>query len=218
MYKRDPDDRSTRSGPGLGAPRTSVVDLCGVFYTSRDGPPSADSWWPLLETDRLLLEPIAESHVPLVMELDSDPAVKRFIDGGKPPSITEIEAFVASSVGHRWMAFAKDGSTFIGWFGLVPCPDDERELGYRIGSSYWNRGFATEGSMALRDLAFDALAVSRLWAQTMVVNTGSRRVLEKVGFRLVRQFFVAWPDVIEGSEHGDVEYELRNPRLRSANQ
>ncbi len=162
----------------------------------------------VLVTARLALVPIADAHVRLLVELDSDPAVKRFIDGGKPSTVLEAEEFVASSIGHRSMAFTADERVFVGWFGLVPGPADQRELGYRIGPAHWNRGFATEGARALRDHAFETLDVSRLWAQTMTVNLASRRVLEKVGFRLVRQFFQEWPDLIEGSEHGDVEYEL----------
>ncbi len=42
----------------------------------------------------------------------------------------------------------------------------------------------------------------------MVVNTGSRRVMEKAGLRYVRTFHQAWPDAIPGDEHGDVEYAL----------
>jgi RimJ/RimL family protein N-acetyltransferase len=42
----------------------------------------------------------------------------------------------------------------------------------------------------------------------MTVNAGSRRVLEKCGMAYVRTFFGQWPEVIEGSEHGDVEYVL----------
>jgi hypothetical protein len=76
--------------------------------------------------------PIAGEHVPLVVELDSDPSVKRFIDGGKPSTVTEAEDFVASSLGHRWMAFTTTERAFAGWFGLVPGPAGQRELGYRI--------------------------------------------------------------------------------------
>jgi RimJ/RimL family protein N-acetyltransferase len=45
-------------------------------------------------------------------------------------------------------------------------------------------------------------------AATMVVNARSRRVMEQCGMRLVRVFHQAWPDTIEGDEHGDVEYAL----------
>jgi RimJ/RimL family protein N-acetyltransferase len=45
-------------------------------------------------------------------------------------------------------------------------------------------------------------------AETMAVNTASRRVMEKAGLRYVRTFHQEWPEHIEGSEHGDVEYAL----------
>jgi RimJ/RimL family protein N-acetyltransferase len=45
-------------------------------------------------------------------------------------------------------------------------------------------------------------------AETMVVNTASRRVMEKSGLTLVRTFHQDWPDKIPGDEHGDVEYAL----------
>jgi RimJ/RimL family protein N-acetyltransferase len=50
--------------------------------------------------------------------------------------------------------------------------------------------------------------VERVVAETMVVNTASRRVMEKAGLTLVRTFHQEWPDRIPGDEHGDVEYAL----------
>jgi len=42
----------------------------------------------------------------------------------------------------------------------------------------------------------------------MTVNTGSRRVMEKIGLRFIRTFHLPWPETIEGTEFGDVEYAL----------
>jgi len=42
----------------------------------------------------------------------------------------------------------------------------------------------------------------------MAVNLASRRVMEKAGLTLARAFHQEWPDIIEGGEHGDVEYAL----------
>ncbi len=42
----------------------------------------------------------------------------------------------------------------------------------------------------------------------MTVNTASRRVMERCGLRYVRTFFDEWPEPIDGSDEGDVEYEL----------
>jgi RimJ/RimL family protein N-acetyltransferase len=42
----------------------------------------------------------------------------------------------------------------------------------------------------------------------MTVNAASRRVMEKVGLKYVRTFHESWPETIEGTEEGDVEYAL----------
>ena len=42
----------------------------------------------------------------------------------------------------------------------------------------------------------------------MVVNTASRRVMEKAGLRYVRTFHADWPVEIPGDEEGDVEYAV----------
>jgi RimJ/RimL family protein N-acetyltransferase len=42
----------------------------------------------------------------------------------------------------------------------------------------------------------------------MTVNVRSRAVLDRCGFTFVGTFFAAFDDIIDGSEHGDVVYEL----------
>ena len=45
----------------------------------------------------------------------------------------------------------------------------------------------------------------------MAVNTGSRRVMEKLGMRQVRTYVGEWEDPLPGWEQGEVVYELRAP-------
>ncbi|WP_433687349.1 GNAT family N-acetyltransferase [Micromonospora carbonacea] len=93
--------------------------------------------------------------------------------------------------------------------GARPTPRaNQAELGYRLRRAAWGRGLATEGSRALLRHAFATVGLARVWAQTMAVNTASRRVMEKAGLRYVRTFHLDWDDPIEGTEHGEVEYEL----------
>jgi RimJ/RimL family protein N-acetyltransferase len=161
-----------------------------------------------VETTRLRLQPIAADDVDLLVELDADPEVMRFITGGTPTPRDEAERIVARSIGHRWLAYERNGG-FAGWFGLRPSAASDRELGYRLPRTCWGRGLATEGARALVDLAFIRLDASRVWAQTMTVNTASRRVMERCGLRYVRTFFSGeWPEPIAGSEAGEVEYGL----------
>ena len=58
------------------------------------------------------------------------------------------------------------------------------------------------------DRGFEQFGVERVHAETMVVHTASRRVMEKAGMRLIRTFMADWPVRIEGDEHGDVEYAI----------
>ena len=112
-----------------------------------------------------------------------------------------------------WAAVEKSTGEFLGWFLFRVRDDtnsDQLALGYRLRKSAWGKGYATEGSRALIDKGFREQGVQRVTAETMVVNSRSRRVMEKCGLSLVRIFHQEWPDSdpIEGSELGDVEYAM----------
>jgi RimJ/RimL family protein N-acetyltransferase len=161
-----------------------------------------------LETERMALRPITMDDVDLLVALDSDPEVMRFISGGKPTSRAEAERIVKMSLGHRWLGFDKVAGDFIGWFGIRPSTAKSRELGYRLRREAWGKGLATEGSLALIGVAFAQPDVDRVRAETMTVNTASRAVMERCRLRFVRTFHLEWDDPIEGTEHGEVEYEI----------
>ena len=173
-----------------------------------------------LETERLVLRRFTMEDVDLVVALDADPLVMRYISGGAPTPRQEIvEDFLPAWLSYYerftgygfWAAQAKQTSTFLGWFHFRPPPGgalDNVELGYRLRQSAWGHGYATEGSRALIAKGFRELGVQRVFASTMAVNTASRRVMEKSGLRFVRLFHADWPVRIEGDEHGDVEYAL----------
>jgi RimJ/RimL family protein N-acetyltransferase len=173
-----------------------------------------------LETERLELRRFTADDVENLVELDGDPDVMRFINGGRPTARAEVEneilpAFLdhyARYAGYGfWAAIEKPTGRFVGWFHFRPAegaPPGEVELGYRLRRSAWGKGYATEGSRALIDKGFAELGVQRVVASTMVVNVASRRVMEKAGLKFVRTFHQPWPDYVEGEEEGDVEYAL----------
>lgn len=173
-----------------------------------------------LETDRMVLRRFTEADADNLFDLDSDPDVMRFLNGGKPTPRDVIENEILPRLLHdyerfagygRWAAVEKSTGEFLGWFALRPREGgglDEAELGYRLWKSAWGKGYGTEGSRALINKGFTQLGVQRVFAQTMAVNVASRRVMEKAGLTLVRIFHQSWPDPIDGAEHGEVEYGL----------
>lgn len=173
-----------------------------------------------LETERMVLRRLTRADAENLVALDSDPAVMRFLGNGQPTPRLVIERGTLPrmlgcyerfrGLGY-WAAESKASGQFLGWFELRPHsvgPPDEVELGYRLRSEVWGRGYATEGAHAAIDKGFREFGVRRVFATTMAVNTPSRRVLEKCGMRWVRTFYEDTPSPIVGAEHGDVEYEL----------
>ncbi len=175
--------------------------------------------------------PLADRHLELEVRLDADPEVLRYL-WGRARSRPEVVASHAErmALGAKvdglgyWMAFASDGSgpgspppddSFVGLMMLPPAhgpdqPDDPSvgELGYRLVRRSWRQGLASEASRALLRHAFGTVGLSRVIAQTMAVNAGSRGVMEAVGLRYVRTYYPAWDDPLPGSQLGEVEYEM----------
>jgi RimJ/RimL family protein N-acetyltransferase len=186
---------------------------------------------PRLQTERLLLVPLADRHLDLEVELDSDPEVLRYISG-RAHTRDEVVGDHAKrmDLGRRvaglgyWMAFGTNAGDFVGLMMLPPAhgpdqPDDPgvADLGYRILRRYWRHGLATEASRALLRHAFMTVGVRRVIAQTMAVNAASRGVMTAVGMSYVRTFFGEWEDPLPGTEEGEVEYELtRDAWLRGS--
>lgn len=174
----------------------------------------------VMETERMTLRRFTAADVDNLYALHNDPAVMRYLNGGKPTPREVIEhetlPWILSLYERyehfgRWAAIERGTGEFMGWFGLRPPNDatlNKVEMGYRLRRAVWGRGLATEGARALVHWAFSDWGVQRVSAQTMTVNVASRRVMEKAGLRYVRTFFAEWPEVIEGSELGDVEYAL----------
>jgi RimJ/RimL family protein N-acetyltransferase len=174
----------------------------------------------ILETERLTLRRFTEDDVDNLFELNSDPEVMRYINGGKPTPRDEIRDRIIPfhlafydrfpRLG-TWAAESRSTGEFLGWFHFRPGRGQDVkniDLGYRLRRAAWNKGYATEGSRALVRTGFTDLGVERVFAHTLTVNAASRRVMEKCGLVLVRTIPYQEPDAFEGSEHGEVEYAL----------
>ncbi len=177
----------------------------------------------ILETPRLVLREFTEDDAGNLFDLNSDPEVMRYLAGGRPTPHEEIRDQIIPfhlAVYSRldrlgtWAAQSAATGEFLGWFHFRPGPGNDItniDLGYRLRRAMWNKGYATEGSRALIRMGFTGLGVKRVFAHTLTVNTASRRVMEKCGLMLVRTTPYEGPDVIEGAEHGEVEYALTKP-------
>jgi len=143
-----------------------------------------------IQTERLVLRPFTLEDAHKIVSLDADPAVREFLDMPEPTSLAAANEWIEYLLAtypqgfERGFWVAEESGEFIGWFHLRPARDTrECELGYRLVKAAWGRGLATEGSRALIDLAGE-----RVIARTMKINYRSRRVMEKLGMKVVREF------------------------------
>jgi len=181
----------------------------------------------ILQTERLALRQFTEDDADNLYDLNRDPEVMRYLTGGRstPREVLRDELIPFHLAVYErldrlgtWAAESSTTGEFLGWFHFRPGPDADVtniDLGYRLRRSAWNKGYATEGSRALIDMGFTDLGVKRVYGHTMAVNAASRRVLEKCGLTLVHTTPYDGPDVIEGSEHGEVEYALTKPEWQA---
>ena len=162
-----------------------------------------------LETERLLLRRFTHDDVDNLYNLDGDPEVMRYITGGASTPREEIErvdlpAFMSyydrfDGYGF-WAAIDKSTNQFLGWFHLRPQEGDsvdQPELGYRLRREVWGMGYATEGARALIRKGFTDLGADRVVATAFRNNLASRRVMEKSGMTLRREYRLTPDQLLE---------------------
>ena len=144
-----------------------------------------------IETERLILRPHTLDDVESSYEMNLDEQVSQYTGDGGVVSREEIERRIKEDVlgdyaKHGFGRFAvveKSTGEFIGFAGLKYLEDlDEVDLGYRLISSKWVMGYATEASRACMHFAFNQLELERVVAMVLPENERSIRVLEKLGF------------------------------------
>ncbi len=167
----------------------------------------------VLQTLKLTLSPCRPGDCADFMELERDPEVMRFLNGGQPidPAQSHPNATFLMPRGTEpdvWTARRTANGAFIGWFCLSPEGGQAAELGFRLRRMEWGQGLATEGASALIKWGFSFGGYDKIFAGAMTVNHASRRVLEKIGLNYVRTVQVDWPDRFPGIEDGEVQYEV----------
>ncbi len=138
-------------------------------------------------TERLLLRPgWAEDAPALAAAIADERIVRNLATAPWPYRLRDAEAYLAQPRNPLLPSFLiferTDGEPrLVGSCGLAHRASGSVELGYWIARPFWGRGFATEASSALVDIA-RALRLPRLQASHFIDNPASGRVLEKLGF------------------------------------
>ena len=143
-----------------------------------------------LKSNRLKLRLVKENDLNSIHELHSLPETDEFNTLGIPKNISEtksiLESWIKNLKSNSNYIFAIeliDSNKFIGLIALNLGREKLQmaEVWYKIHNSYWNKGYATECLNCVLNFGFENLNLHRIIAGCAVENSGSIRVLEKVG-------------------------------------
>jgi RimJ/RimL family protein N-acetyltransferase len=146
----------------------------------------------ILVTPRLRLEPICPAHYDGLRVLNADPAVMRFISG-RPETPEETTAMIErvqgrwKQFGYSWWSFIEQESGELVGAGCIQhlghIPANEHEIGWRLRSDRWGRGYASEAARRMAAFAFDDLNAPSLAAVCHPDNLDSAKVMGRLGMR-----------------------------------
>ena len=172
---------------------------------------------PHIETERLILRAFEETDVGDVAFF-ADPDVMRFIPRGAWKR-EDVESVFPRMVARRreewrnigygmWAVVLKRTSAVIGHCGLQRLEEsDEIEVYYLLDKPYWNKGIATEATLAALRFA-NGLGLKNIVAVAMPENGASQRVMQKSGMSHVGRAYHYGLEL--------VKYELSATRVAKA--
>jgi RimJ/RimL family protein N-acetyltransferase len=147
----------------------------------------------IFETSRLLLRQFTLEDAPILLQLNSDPEVLKYLHEPLLQDEAHAETILCNIILPqyerklgRWAVHQKEDNAFIGWCGLKYRPElEEIDLGYRFMQTAWGKGFATEAAQETLAYGFKKLYLSLITGRAHIENLASIRVLEKIGMEYI---------------------------------
>ena len=148
-----------------------------------------------METDRLVLRPLAETDAAFILELLNDPSWLRHIGDRGVHTLQQACDYVrngpmAMRARHGFALDAvvlRDTGVPIGICGLLKRDTlDDVDIGFAFLPAYCGLGFAREAAVATLQHGARQSGLKRIVAITAPGNADSIRLLESIGFRFER--------------------------------
>ena len=162
-----------------------------------------------LHTNNLIIKKPSEKHLNfLIKELNNWNISKWLIEVPYPYTVDDAKYWVKKTKQdeHSFNIFLK--TKLIGGVSLSNLRENSKwELGYWIGEEYWGNGYAIEACENLISYFFSNTNNSIIYASHMKDNIKSKKIIIKLGFKLVssgKKFSISRNEMVE-----DLNYELR---------
>jgi len=153
-----------------------------------------------LETERLWLRQWRDSDLEPFAAMGACPEVMRYfpaqLNRAQSDAMAErIQGLIENRGWGLWALEEKATGYFIGFTGLHEAPEALQfspvtEVGWRLASSAWGKGYATEAARCALAFGFDQLYLDEIVSFTAVSNKPSQRVMERIGLENTGENFM----------------------------
>lgn len=153
----------------------------------------------ILETDRLTLRHLTTDDAPFILELLNDPDFLRFIGDKGVRTLEDARQYIIDGpmASYARLGFGlflvelTEDRVPIGICGLIKRDAlEDVDIGFAFLPAYRMDGYGFESALAVRDYAFNKIGLKRIAAITNPDNTGSMKLLEKIGLRFERMIML----------------------------
>lgn len=158
----------------------------------------------IADSARLTFRLMGQNDAQALWELDQDPEVMRFINGGIPNSMETIndvflprlKAYTNASKGWGiWQVSNKATQEYIGWVLARPMDFftdkpklNDLELGWRFFKKSWGKGYATEAAIAVKNGIVSQTSIDYVSALAVEDHYDSISVMKKMGLHFIRKY------------------------------
>ena len=162
-----------------------------------------------LHTNNLIIKKPSEKHLKsLIKELNNWNISKWLIEVPYPYTVDDAKYWVKKTKQDEYSFNIYLKNKLIGGLSLTNQRKNSKwELGYWIGEEYWGNGYAIEACENLISYFFSNTNNSIIYASHMKDNIKSKKIIIKLGFKLVssgKKFSISRNEMVE-----DLNYELR---------
>jgi RimJ/RimL family protein N-acetyltransferase len=149
----------------------------------------------VLETERLILRKLSPLDAGFILELLNDPAFLRFVGDKKVRSLEDAREYILTGPMESYerlgfglyLVTVKTSEVPIGICGLIKRDAlEDVDIGFAFLPEFRAQGYGCESATAVKEYGMTVLGLGRLLAITNPDNTGSIKVLEKIGLKFDR--------------------------------
>jgi len=148
----------------------------------------------------LVLRRLTTDDAEFILELLNEPSFLQYIGDKGVRTIDDARKYLLTGPMDSYdrhgfglyLTALKESGVPIGMCGLLKRETlDDVDIGFAFLPKHWLKGYAFESASAVMDYSRDTLGLERIVAVTAPDNTGSIRVLEKLGMRFEKMVRLA---------------------------